>query len=62
MIEHWGQHQKLYYMSQNLMLNFTETGLLQDLKYGTPFQNISELPLVSNNLGINILNGQQPNY
>ena len=42
--------QKIYCMSQNLILNFTETVLLiQDLKYGTPFQNISEIPLISNN-------------
>ena len=48
-------------MSRNLILNFTETVLLiQDLKYGTPYQNISEMPLVSNNLGINILNGSNP--
>ena len=53
--------ENLLYISRNLILNFTETVLLfQDLKYGTPFQNISEMLLVSNNLGINILNGQQP--
>ena len=42
----------------NQKLSSTETVLLiQDLKYGTPFQNISEIQHLSNNLERIILNG-----
>ena len=40
-------HQKIYCMFQNQQLNFTETAsLIQDLKYGTPFQTVSEKQLL----------------